>query len=86
MLQFGGFRIDKLSSNKGWTALRAQANMALFPGMPAPLAQALIAPMDLTHKVWWSLINKITGEHGENTRRRDAAGSFYFIATKERAL
>jgi hypothetical protein len=50
--------------------------------MPRPIAQAVVAPLQLFHTLWWRLGSLLTGEDLERDRLNHFAGSFSFIASK----
>ncbi len=82
-LQYGGFKVEHLAPSKEWSVLIALANMGLFHGMPRPIAQALITPLQIFHKFWWQLGGLISRRNVEQTRIRHFTGSFTFIASKQ---
>lgn len=83
LLQYGGFHIDKLAPSEKWSALTALASMGLFPRMPRPIAQSMVIPVELLHKLWWRTGDLLTRRNRENMRIRNFTGSFAFIASKE---
>ncbi|MBT8348590.1 MAG: class I SAM-dependent methyltransferase [Sulfurovum sp.] len=78
-LQQGGFKVEKISPSDEWSVLKAQAEMALFPGVPNYLVNIFILPVQLLHKVAWRLFK---GKEAEIERIRDTTGAFTFIARK----
>lgn len=81
-LRQAGFDIDAIAPEEGWTVLRAQAEMALFPRMPDRLKRLMVAPVELAHRAWWRLL-QITGKsEPSNQRILHTTGSFFFIAHK----
>lgn len=81
-LNSAGFKVEALAPTRGWSGLRAQARMGLFPGMPRRLAYALVAPLELLHRAWWALARFARPDIDEQRRLRKLSGSFSFIATK----
>jgi hypothetical protein len=73
-----------LAPNPSWSALRAQAQMSLFPGVPAKLQRALVAPLDQLSKAAWAVKRRIRGgdDAMEKQRGLETAGGFYFIARR----
>jgi hypothetical protein len=51
--------------------------------MPRAIAQALVAPLQLSHVLWWRLGALVTGHDLERDRLNHFSGSFSFIASKE---
>lgn len=82
LLQSSGFTVKKLAPFRNWTALKALASLGLFFRMPRPVAQSLVAPLELMHSLWWRAGGMLTGRNLENIRLRHFAGSFIFIATR----
>jgi SAM-dependent methyltransferase len=82
LLQDAGFSIHKIAPFADWPALKALASMGLFFRMPRPIAQAVVAPLQLFHTLWWRLGSLLTGEDLERDRLNHFAGSFSFIASK----
>ena len=82
-LKFGGFKVEKISPNKKWSALRAQAAMGLFPKMPHFLSASLVLPLQMLSVLWWKMGNYLNPPKTEIDRLYRTAGSFSFIATKE---
>lgn len=84
-LNHAGFEVEIISPMDGWSVLTAQANMILFPGLPQALAQAIVWPVSLLHKLWWRKGKLIGKKPKENIRILYSTGSFYFIAKKPAA-
>lgn len=82
LLQFGGFRVERLAPSKTWSGLKAQASMGMFFRMPLGLAQSIVFPVELLHKLWWRVAGLVTRRPLENTRLRHFTGSFEFVADK----
>jgi hypothetical protein len=82
LLQSSGFTVRKLAPVRNWTALKALASLGLFFRMPRPVAQSLVAPLELMHSLWWRAGGMMTGRNLENIRLRHFAGSFIFIAAR----
>jgi hypothetical protein len=82
LLQFGGFNVEKLSPSKTWSGLKAQASMGMFFRMPRVLAQSIVFPVELFHRLWWRIAGLMAHRPLENTRVRHFTGSFEFVADK----
>lgn len=71
----------RYTNRDGWRALQALGTMGLFPRMPSPLLDVLLAPVYLLHKLWYV----IGGVVDKRARSRDLdlmlAGAFGFVAT-----
>src|SRR5437762_876671 len=52
-LDNAGLRVHRVAPSADWTGLRAQAQMALFPRMPARLSRLIVLPIELLHRMWW---------------------------------
>jgi SAM-dependent methyltransferase len=83
LLQDAGFTVQKIAPFATWPALKALASMGLFHGMPRALAQALVAPLQFFHAMWWRLGSLATHQDLERDRLNHFAGSFSFIATRD---
>lgn len=81
-LQEGGFKIEKISPNKKWTALSAQARSGLFPKMPRLFSNLIIMPIQVFHEIWWKFCSIFSINFKEDKRIRNTAGAFTFIARK----
>jgi len=81
-LQYGGFTVEKLAPSEKWSVLVAQASMVLFPKMPWFMAQSIVYPIQLLHKLWWQAGNLVTPKSNKHIRIRNTTGAFTFIATK----
>lgn len=81
-LNSAGFKVEALAPTSGWSALRAQSRMGLFPGMPRALAYALVAPLEALHRIWWALARFVRPQVDNESRLRKLSGSFAFIATR----
>jgi SAM-dependent methyltransferase len=84
-LQEGGFTVQAVSPSISWSVLKAQAVMGLFPRMPQTLSFAVVTPIELLHRLWWSLGSLVDKEASESTRIVKMTGCFEFIATRESA-
>lgn len=82
-LDNAGFRVHRIAPSAHWTALRAQAQMALFPRMPAPLAGALVSPIELLHRLWWRAGRALSRNPNasEAARVRNLTAAFAFVAS-----
>ncbi len=83
LLQDAGFAVRKIAPFATWPALKALASMGLFYRMPRALAQALIAPLQTFHTLWWRLGGMVTKQDLERDRLNHFAGSYTFIASRE---
>jgi len=83
LLQQGGFTVEKVAPSAEWSSLKAQASMGMFFMMPRPLAQAVVYPLELLHRLWWWGGSLIAGRPLENTRIRHFTGSLTFVASKK---
>lgn len=82
LLKHGGFEIEKLAPSKEWSVLRALASMGMFFRMPRWMAQSIVLPLELFHRLWWRGGELVTGKSLESLRVRHFTGSFTFIASK----
>jgi len=83
LLRDAGFTVRRIAPFATWPALKALASMGLFFRMPRALAQAIVAPLQLFHVLWWRLGSLVTGHDLEQDRLNHFSGSFSFIASKE---
>lgn len=81
-LQEGGFAVQAISPSVPWSVLKAQAVMGLFPRMPHALSFAMVTPLDLLHRLWWSLGSLVDKEANPNMRIVKMTGCFEFIAIR----
>jgi SAM-dependent methyltransferase len=81
-LEASGFRVERIAPIVGWSALLALANLALFPRLPIRLAQLLVLPLQVLHRLWWWLGGLLDTHATEEARLVLSAGAFTFIATK----
>ncbi len=84
-LQQGGFEIEKICPSNEWSVLMAQAKM-LFPKMPIFLAESIVMPIQILHKIWWRLGSLFSDKASEQTRITYTTGAFTFIARKKLSL
>ena len=82
LLKHGGFEVEKVAPSKEWSVLRALASMGMFFRMPRGLAQTIVLPLELFHRLWWRTGELVTRKSLENLRIRHFTGSFTFIASK----
>jgi SAM-dependent methyltransferase len=82
LLKHGGFYVEKLAPSREWSVLRALASMGMFFRMPRGLAQSIVLPLELFHRLWWQAGGLMTRKSLENLRIRHFTGSFTFIASK----
>jgi len=87
-LKAAGFDIQLVAPDPKWSGLTAQARLALFPGMPEPLADLMALPLHLTHRLWWRLANLASGGRKAHESRRVLwnTGAFTFVAVKPNSL
>jgi SAM-dependent methyltransferase len=83
-LRHAGFDVEAVAPNPAWAVLRAQANMGLFPKLPDAVGRAIVAPVQLLHRLWWRLARLVSGKATEHARVLHLTGSLAFIASKPR--
>jgi len=83
LLKHGGFEVEKLAPSKEWSVLRALAGMGMFFRMPRWMAQSIVLPLELFHRLWWRAGEVVSRKSLENLRIRHFTGSFTFIASKQ---
>jgi SAM-dependent methyltransferase len=81
-LDQAGFQVSHISPYHHWTALRAQVRMGLFPHLPVPLADLVVAPLQGLHRAWWRLGALLGRAPDEVSRLQRNTAAFAFIATK----
>jgi SAM-dependent methyltransferase len=81
-LEYAGFTVEKLAPGERWSVLTALANMGLFYGMPHALSEAIVAPLQLMHELWWKIGGLVTHRDLRDVRLRHFTGSFTFVASK----
>lgn len=83
-LEFAGFKVEVLAPSEEWSMLVAQAQMGLFPKMPATVSRGIVFPLQLLHKLWWAAGRRATGNpNAENSVRiRNTTGAFSFVARR----
>jgi SAM-dependent methyltransferase len=84
-VQEAGFQVLQVSPSTSWRVLQAHAVMGLFPKMPKRLAFAVVAPLDLLHRMWWKLGGMVDKEATEDMRIMKSTGCFEFIGRRENA-
>jgi SAM-dependent methyltransferase len=82
LLKHGGFEVEKLAPSREWSVLRALASMGMFFRMPRWIAQSLVLPLELFHRLWWRGGELVLGKSLERQRIQHFTGSFTFIASK----
>jgi ubiquinone/menaquinone biosynthesis C-methylase UbiE len=84
LLQNADFNIKSIGPEGDWPVLRALAEMILFPKLPKSVANSLVAPTHILHKLWWKAGSKIvkTETSQERYRLLATAGSFTFVVEK----
>jgi SAM-dependent methyltransferase len=89
VLDQSGFEVDVIAPNTQWSGLRAQAEMALFPGLPGAVKRAMIAPADLSSTALWALKrakHRIRHDDGATRARAlETTGGFRFVAHRPAA-
>jgi hypothetical protein len=56
--------------------------MSLFPAMPGLLADALVAPLQGLHRLWWAAASLVGPKATPDRRLSMTAGSLHFVARK----
>jgi len=82
-LHEAGFTVLDVCPSKEWSVLKAQAVMGLFPRMPQGIAFAVVTPLYMLHRLWWSLGGLFDKEASESIRLIKMSGCFEFIAKRE---
>ena len=82
-LKFAGLKVEQVASSISWSVLKAQAHLGLFPAMPPSIANILIFPLYLLHRLWWLTARRVDDRASEERRILKTSGSFSFIAAKE---
>ena len=72
-----GFIVEHVATVPRWPALRALAQMKLFPGMPKLLAWCLVSPIQILHLIWWRVGRFARPGATDLVRGRDTAGAFF---------
>ena len=75
-----GFEIDRVAPSDSWTGLAAQAQMGLFPYMPAAISRTLFLPHRLLHRLWWRIGRLFDRRATEQLRLISNSGAFAFVA------
>jgi SAM-dependent methyltransferase len=84
-LQYAGFDVLRIAPSTDWTGLRAQALMEFYPRMPRTMIKAIVAPVDVSRRLWQGLRRLRNPRIELNQHARNVTGSFTFIATKSSA-
>lgn len=82
-LSLAGLRLRHLAADPDWTVLRIFGKNALFPRMPGWLRAAIIGPLDVLHRVWWSAGRRRSPAWTETRRLTLTTGNWAFVATKD---
>lgn len=82
VLSNAGFFVRHIAPGKGYTGLRAQVQMGMFPKMPKFAREAVILPIHLLHRLWWKVGMYFSENATEKDRLLNLAGGFVFIASK----
>ena len=87
-LAFAKLEVVACGPVKSWSALRALAEMALFPPLPGLFTRLLVSPLQALHRLWWSFAGAIRAGATDARRRTWTAGAFEFVArgTERRCL
>lgn len=81
-LRGAGFEVTHVAPSTTWTVLDAQAEMALFPKMPRLLRKALLSPLQLAHRLWWT-VGRLLGKTNDSVSVVcRTSGMFAFVARK----
>jgi SAM-dependent methyltransferase len=84
-LNSAGFDVQKVAPNAAWSGLKAQATMGgLFPRIPAPFGRALVWPLELLHRLWWTAGRLFSSNADEVSRLVTNTAAFEFVARKPR--
>jgi SAM-dependent methyltransferase len=84
VLKHAGFDVQAVAPNQEWSGLHAQGNMILFPRLPKPLCDLMVAPMYWLHRLWWKLGHVVDPKPrtSEQYRLPATTGGFRFVARK----
>jgi SAM-dependent methyltransferase len=87
LLDDAGFDLVAMEANPEWTGLRAQAEMALFPGLGGALQRAMVALPDYASDGLAATKRAIKGRsRGQDIRRLSTTGGFRFVARRRAEL
>lgn len=81
-LAFAQLEVVAFGPVRSWPALRALAEMALFPPLPGPLSRLIVSPLQVMHRLWWRLARAFRAGATDARRRTWTAGAFEFVASK----
>jgi SAM-dependent methyltransferase len=81
-LAFAKLEIVARGPVRSWPALRALAEIALFPPLPGPLTRLIVSPLQVLHRLWWRLARAFRAGATDARRRTWTAGAFEFVARK----
>ncbi|GGH28009.1 hypothetical protein GCM10007036_36950 [Alsobacter metallidurans] len=84
VLSRAGFDVVAIAPNHDWSGSRAQAEMALYPGMPTRLQQAVAAAPNWISRMCWAAKRQLKGttEASDLLRVARNAGGFRFVARR----
>jgi SAM-dependent methyltransferase len=82
LLRHAGFEVLAVAPHANWTVLVAQATMSLFPYLPRPIAELIVWPVDMLHRLWWRIGSLFSPRATEQRRILFTSGAFTFIARK----
>lgn len=80
-LRFGGFEVARVApSERFWSGLDALSHMGLFPGSPRWFSRAVVAPLRLLHRLWWTAARRVDAKATEHNRMLKNSGAVLFLA------
>src|SRR3954454_15998595 len=84
VLKHAGFDVQVVAPNTKWSALHALGNMILYPRLPGPLCDLMVAPMYWLHRLWWKLGHAVDPKPrtSEQYRLPATTGGFRFVVKK----
>jgi SAM-dependent methyltransferase len=82
VLRHAGFEVLAVAPHANWNVLVAQATMSLFPYLPRPIAELIVWPVDILHRLWWRIGRFFSPRATEQHRLLFTSGAFTFIARK----
>jgi SAM-dependent methyltransferase len=80
VLQDTEWTVTHVTTAPRWNSLTAQAQMGLFPRMPAKLSRGIVTPVQWLHRLWWKLGALKSPNITELQRQLTTSGAFTFIA------
>ena len=84
VLRTAGFDVQIVAPNQEWSALNALASMILYPRLPQRIANLLVWPNWVLHKLWWKLGHAIDPKErtSEKYRLPATSGGFRFVVRR----